>query len=186
MSRFADARRGWPKPPPSSKPRRKVYEHEARAAMDEVEAYFHKGHPANKISCQRRDAIFAEAGGRSIDTAIAALEVTLIEGAKALHSQAHGDKQPAAQPAPEAAEKPARPAYTPATVIRAAAEMRKLVEKREAMLLEAMKQVAAEWALAYEQMVTRQEGPEGPVTPDDALEAIQVFNWEPDSHAPPQ
>ena len=87
-----------------------------------------------------------------------------------------------------ATDKPARPQYTPATLVRAAGELRKLMDKREALIERAMTVVAEQWALAHAQMadhLTRQDMPEGLATPEEALAAMQSFAMQPDAHAPP-
>ncbi|MCC6573063.1 MAG: hypothetical protein IT462_04655, partial [Planctomycetes bacterium] len=71
-------------------------------------------------------------------------------------------------------------------LVRAAGELRKLLDKREALRLEAMTRVAEEWEMAHAQLLSRQGVPEGELSPEEALAAYFAQQLKPDSHAPPK
>jgi len=194
MSRYPDARAGWPKPPQQKDSGMSV--EEARAKIEEVKGYFKAGHPVFKLSCERRDKIYAELGGGALDKTITMLEVMMEKGtdwlrrgdacvARESEPSTTGDTC-VAPTGPVAGDSPPVPKFTAATLVRAAGEIRRLVDKREALKLEAMTRVAEEWDLAHMQMLTRQHFPEGELTPEEAMAHYYAQRLRPEATAPPK
>ena len=91
MSRYTDVRAGFHRSTSSAqdKPRQpesrsRVSEEDREEQRELVMRFFRAGNPFYADSCKRRDALYAEFGGKSLDIAIAAVEVVLEKGAASL------------------------------------------------------------------------------------------------------
>ncbi len=145
MSRYADVRAGFPKPGQPVKRSRREEEKARRAELEAMRITLTSRHPLAAEIRAALAAAYAELGGTQIDVAVNAVEVVLAEGADYLRKQAKA-VQP---PDPEGkALKACRPLYTSATMVRAAAEMRRLLDQRARLRDEALMRVMGDMEIA--------------------------------------
>lgn len=145
MSRYADVRAGFPKPCQPVKPSRREEEENRRAELEALRITLTSRHPLSAEIRTALAAAYAELGGTQIDIAINAIEVVLAEGANYLREQSKIVPPPVAEGKPVKAP---RPLYTSATLVRASAELRRLLDKRTRLRDEALMRVMGDMEIA--------------------------------------
>lgn len=145
---------------------------------------FHEGHPFQIMLRKRASEIFYdEMDGGFLERTISSLDTVLEQGARVLRQLGEqAGKTP--EPEPGAGKpKPPRPLYTPAMIIRAAAEMRRLVNSRRQLMDEAMARAREQFELAQSQIgdSLTSQGPPGGLP----AEAPPEIAGEPEQPPPP-
>ena len=198
MSRYPDARAGFPKPRPTPNWTG------AREATAEQVDFLRKMHstsqPLTQFVRELTHEHFKRLGGARLDATLDSMETLMIEGTQYVKERIKADREAKAQNTGEAARatdskdnagegaRATKEHFSAPMMIRMAAEIRKITVERNRLWQLAAAEVDAEMTSlrdAGHRALTSQERPDFPQPEDDDVAAL-MRELTPDSHAPPQ